>query len=74
MKCLAGENAKLEKETQCGMVVCADDPKLLEKLDKAAEKGELLNEDIKILVSSHSSVLSFVHFLSYIVTSSLQSF
>lgn len=60
MKCLAGENAKLEKETQCGMVVCADDPKLLEKLDKAAEKGEVLN-DIKILVTSHRSVLSLVH-------------
>lgn len=46
------------------MVVCADDPKLLEKIDKAAEKGEFLNGAIKILVTSRSSVLSFVHFLS----------
>lgn len=32
----------LEKELECGMVVCADDPKLLDKLDQAAEKGELV--------------------------------
>ncbi|XP_008294462.1 dynein heavy chain domain-containing protein 1 [Stegastes partitus] len=36
---ITGENAKLEKETEFGMVVCADDPELLDKLDQAAEKG-----------------------------------
>lgn len=39
--CVAGANAKLEDEVDCGMVVCADDQQLLEKLDQAAEKGEL---------------------------------
>ncbi|XP_018537954.1 dynein heavy chain domain-containing protein 1 [Lates calcarifer] len=34
---IIGENTKLE--TECGMVVCADDPELLDKLDQAAEKG-----------------------------------
>lgn len=42
--CSAGENAKLEKETECEMVVSADDPELLDKLDQAAEKGELEDE------------------------------
>ncbi|KAM7419727.1 hypothetical protein PAMA_016693 [Pampus argenteus] len=36
---ITGENATLEKELDCGMVVCADDPKLLDKLDQAAETG-----------------------------------
>ncbi|XP_069545473.1 dynein heavy chain domain-containing protein 1 [Brachyistius frenatus] len=36
---IAGENAKPEKETEFGMVVCVDDPELLNKLDQAAEKG-----------------------------------
>ncbi|KAM7394625.1 hypothetical protein PAMP_021413 [Pampus punctatissimus] len=36
---ITGENATLEKELECGIVVCADDPKLLDKLDQAAEKG-----------------------------------
>lgn len=35
-----GEKASLEKEVQCGMVVSADDPELLDKVDQAAEKGE----------------------------------
>lgn len=38
--CSAGENAKLEKDAECGMVVCADDPELPDKLDQAAEKGK----------------------------------
>ncbi|KAM7009685.1 LOW QUALITY PROTEIN: dynein heavy chain domain-containing protein 1 [Tautogolabrus adspersus] len=37
--CLPGDNANLEKETECGIVVCADDPELLDKLDQAAVKG-----------------------------------
>ncbi|XP_053191724.1 dynein heavy chain domain-containing protein 1-like [Scomber japonicus] len=36
---ITGENAKLEMELECRMVVCADDPKLLDKLDQAAEEG-----------------------------------
>ncbi|XP_067441454.1 dynein heavy chain domain-containing protein 1 isoform X1 [Thunnus thynnus] len=36
---ITGEKAMLEKELECGMVVCADDPKMLDKLDQAAEKG-----------------------------------
>lgn len=31
----------LESETECEMVLCADDPELLNKLDWAAEKGQL---------------------------------
>ncbi|XP_040891858.1 dynein heavy chain domain-containing protein 1 [Toxotes jaculatrix] len=34
---ITGANAKLE--TECGIVVCASDPELLDKLDKAAEEG-----------------------------------
>ncbi|XP_056223855.1 dynein heavy chain domain-containing protein 1 [Seriola aureovittata] len=34
---ITGEHANLE--TECEMVVCADDPELLDKLDQAAEKG-----------------------------------
>lgn len=45
--CSAGANAKLEDEVDCGMVVCADDQQLLEKLDQAAEKGELFLSDSK---------------------------
>ncbi|XP_065818747.1 dynein heavy chain domain-containing protein 1-like [Labrus bergylta] len=37
--CIPGDNANLEKETECGMVICADDPELLDKLDQAAVKG-----------------------------------
>lgn len=36
-----GENVTLEKELGFDLVVCADDLELLEKLDCAAEKGEL---------------------------------
>ncbi|KAM9314087.1 dynein heavy chain domain-containing protein 1 [Pholidichthys leucotaenia] len=36
---VTGEKATFEKETGCGMVICADDPELLNKLDQAAEKG-----------------------------------
>lgn len=32
--------AKLESEADCGMVLCADDPELLDKLSWAAEKGQ----------------------------------
>lgn len=44
--CSAGESAKLEKEAECGMVVCADDPELLHKLDQAADEGELRDDKI----------------------------
>ncbi|KAM9363159.1 dynein heavy chain domain-containing protein 1 [Symphorus nematophorus] len=36
---ITGENAKLEKEAEFEMVVCADDPQLLDRLDQAAEEG-----------------------------------
>lgn len=39
--CSAGEKANLQKEAECEMVVCADDPALMDKLDRAAEEGEL---------------------------------
>uniref|UniRef100_A0A3P9KH25 Si:dkey-11m19.5 n=1 Tax=Oryzias latipes TaxID=8090 RepID=A0A3P9KH25_ORYLA len=39
------ENVTLEKEVGLDLVVCADDPELLEKLDCAAEKG------LKVLVT-----------------------
>lgn len=62
--CSAGENAKLEKEAEWGMVVCADDPELLDKLDQAVEKGELGDvKNIIILIL----VPSAVQFLSYSV-------
>lgn len=41
MVCTAGEYAKLE--TQYEMEVSADDPELVEKLDRAAEEGELVD-------------------------------
>ncbi|XP_041837721.1 dynein heavy chain domain-containing protein 1 isoform X2 [Melanotaenia boesemani] len=44
-KLITGENEKLEKEFMFGMVVCADDLELLDKLDHAAEKG------LKVLVT-----------------------
>lgn len=44
--CSTGENTKLE--TECGMVVCADDPELLDKLDQAAEKGETQKKFISL--------------------------
>ncbi|KAI4796220.1 hypothetical protein KUCAC02_027893, partial [Chaenocephalus aceratus] len=34
-----GEKASLEKETECATVLCADDPDLMHKLDRAAEEG-----------------------------------
>ncbi|XP_034543495.1 dynein heavy chain domain-containing protein 1 [Notolabrus celidotus] len=36
---IPGVNSMLEKETESEMVVCADDPELLNKLDQAAVKG-----------------------------------
>lgn len=38
----AGAKAELESEVDCGMVLCADDPELLDKLDWAAETGQSL--------------------------------
>lgn len=38
-----GVKAKLESEAGCGMVLCADDPELLDKLSWAAEKGQSLD-------------------------------
>lgn len=43
----ADENITLEKEAGLDLVVCADDPELLEKLDCAAEKGKLEKKFIK---------------------------
>lgn len=47
--CSVGEKSKLENEVECEMVVCADDPKLLEKLDQAAEKGKLWHEMLFVI-------------------------
>ncbi|KAM9857652.1 dynein heavy chain domain-containing protein 1 [Aulostomus maculatus] len=37
--CVTGDRGRLEEELQCELVLCANDPKLLDKLDEAAEKG-----------------------------------
>ncbi|XP_031144859.1 dynein heavy chain domain-containing protein 1 [Sander lucioperca] len=51
---ITGENAKLEKETECNVVVCADDPELLDKLDQAAEKGlRVLVTHVERVIPSH---------------------
>ncbi|XP_035515196.1 dynein heavy chain domain-containing protein 1-like [Morone saxatilis] len=55
---ITGENAKLEKETECGMVVCADDPELLDKLDQAAEKG------LRVLVTHMERAIPSPQFLA----------
>ncbi|XP_044043043.1 dynein heavy chain domain-containing protein 1 isoform X2 [Siniperca chuatsi] len=55
---ITGENAKLEKEAECGMVVCADDPELLDKLDQAAEKG------LRVLVTHVERVIPSPQFLA----------
>ncbi|XP_056157623.1 dynein heavy chain domain-containing protein 1 [Lampris incognitus] len=36
---LMGERTTFEVQAECGMVICADDPELLNKLDQAAKKG-----------------------------------
>ncbi|XP_045902961.1 dynein heavy chain domain-containing protein 1 isoform X2 [Micropterus dolomieu] len=58
---ITGENAKLEKETECGMVVCADDPELLDKLDQAAEKGS------RVLVTHMERAIPSPQFLARLV-------
>ncbi|XP_032390213.1 dynein heavy chain domain-containing protein 1 [Etheostoma spectabile] len=55
---ITGENAKLEKETECDVVVCADDPELLDKLDQAAEKG------LRVLVTHVERVIPSPQFLA----------
>ncbi|KAL7403667.1 hypothetical protein ABVT39_003475 [Epinephelus coioides] len=55
---ITGENAKLEKETDCGMVICADDPELLDKLDQAAEKG------VRVLITHVERVIPSPQFLA----------
>ncbi|XP_026158699.1 dynein heavy chain domain-containing protein 1 isoform X2 [Mastacembelus armatus] len=53
---MTGENANLE--TECGMVICASDPELLDKLDQAAEKG------FRVLVTHVERVIPSPHFLA----------
>ncbi|XP_076585176.1 dynein heavy chain domain-containing protein 1 [Chaetodon auriga] len=55
---ITGESAKLEKEAECGMVVCADDPELLHKLDQAAEKG------LRVLVTHVERAIPSPQFLA----------
>ncbi|XP_059188998.1 dynein heavy chain domain-containing protein 1 isoform X2 [Centropristis striata] len=55
---LTEENAKLENEIECGMVLCADDPQLLDKLDQAAEKG------LRVLVTHMERAIPSPQFLA----------
>lgn len=45
-----GVKAKLESEAGCAMVLCADDPELLDKLSWAAEKVNHLIGYIHLIV------------------------
>uniref|UniRef100_A0AAQ5XW98 AAA+ ATPase domain-containing protein n=1 Tax=Amphiprion ocellaris TaxID=80972 RepID=A0AAQ5XW98_AMPOC len=56
-----GENAELQKETEFEMVLCADDPVLLDKLDQAAEKG------LKVLVTHMERAVPSPQFLDKLV-------
>ncbi|XP_037619572.1 dynein heavy chain domain-containing protein 1 isoform X1 [Sebastes umbrosus] len=60
---ITGEKAKLEEETECEMVVCADDPELLDKLDQAAEKG------LRVLVTHVERAIPSPRFLARLVRS-----
>ncbi|XP_070683759.1 dynein heavy chain domain-containing protein 1 [Pempheris klunzingeri] len=55
--------AKLEKEAECGMVICADDPELLDKLDQAAEKG------LRVLVTHMERAIPNPQFLARLTRS-----
>ncbi|XP_040002556.1 dynein heavy chain domain-containing protein 1 isoform X2 [Xiphias gladius] len=55
---IPGESAKLETEMECEMVVCADDPELLDKLDQAAEKG------LRVLVTRVERAIPSPQFLA----------
>lgn len=66
---------KLESETECGMVLRADDPELLNKLDWAAEKGQLEGHWIRYIYILSISIMLYVfsnlpvsHYFSAIVT------
>ncbi|XP_074546665.1 dynein heavy chain domain-containing protein 1 [Halichoeres trimaculatus] len=51
----SGVNTKLRRETECEMVVCADDPELPNKLDQAAMKGlRVMITDVERAVPSPS--------------------
>ncbi|TMS22913.1 Dynein heavy chain 6, axonemal [Larimichthys crocea] len=55
---ITGEKASLEKEAQCGMVVSADNPELLDKVDQAAEKG------LRVLITHVERAISSPQFLA----------
>lgn len=57
----------LESETECGMVLCADDPELLNKLDWAAEKGQLEGH----WIGKHINFVNFCHVLCIFKPSSV---
>ncbi|XP_042341799.1 dynein heavy chain domain-containing protein 1 [Plectropomus leopardus] len=55
--------AKLEEETDCGTVVRADDPELLDKLDMAAENG------LRVLVTHVERAIPSPQFLARLIRS-----
>nr|XP_046228919.1 dynein heavy chain domain-containing protein 1 [Scatophagus argus] len=60
---ISGENIMSEEEAECEMVVGADDPELLDKLDQAAEKG------LRVLVTHVERATPSPQFLSRLVRS-----
>ncbi|XP_029900968.1 dynein heavy chain domain-containing protein 1 [Myripristis murdjan] len=58
---ITGRNTKLGNETDYGVVVCADDPELLDKLDQAAEIG------LRVLVTHVERAVPSPQFLSRLV-------
>ncbi|XP_051802066.1 dynein heavy chain domain-containing protein 1 isoform X2 [Acanthochromis polyacanthus] len=58
---ITGEDGDLQKETEFEMVLCADDPVLLDKLDQAAEKG------LKVLVTHMERAVPTPQFLDKLV-------
>lgn len=59
-------------QLECVMVVCADDPKLLDKLDKAAEEGEELDvTNIELTSASHCSCFGSRASYSFMFLSSI---
>lgn len=61
----AGVRVKLEDETDCGMVGCADDPEVLNKLSWASEKGQSPDWIHAFFLWKIDCVSYFMHFQTW---------